>query len=116
MNKPALTTILFFLMAAMLFGNISSASAEESVTVYGEYLTDSGGYNYGVDYFVDSDVATQIYVAPYIIARENVTGSLISGVLLMEANEKHVRIGSFISSDHSKAWSVTVGAKWKKVE
>ena len=81
-------------MAAMLFGNISSASAEESVTVYGEYLTDSGGYNYGVDYFVDSDVATQIYVAPYIIARENVTGSLISGVMLIEANEKHVRIGS----------------------
>ena len=66
MNKPALATILFFLMVAMLFGNISSASAEDIVTVYGEYLTDSSGYNYGVDYFVDSDVATQIYVAPYI--------------------------------------------------
>ncbi len=116
MKKPILAALSCFFVLALLFGNPPSARAEENVTVYGEYLTDSDGYNYGVDYFVDSGVNAQIYVAPYIIARENVTGSIISGVLLMEPNEKHVRIGSFISSDRSKAWSVTVGAKWKSVE
>ena len=116
MKRTVLAALSFFFVAAMLFLNMPNARAEENVIVYGEYLTDSDGYDYGVDYFVDSGVNAQIYVAPYIIARENVTGSLISGVLLMEPNEIHVRIGSFISSDHSKPWSVTVGAKWKRTE
>ena len=81
--------------------------------MYGTYLTDSSGYNYGAEWFVDSTVNGQVYVSPYIITQENVNGSLISGTLLMQPNEKHVRIGSFISADRSKPWAVNVGAKWK---
>ena len=105
-----------FLLALLFCVAAPSAQAEESVTIYGVYLTDSDGYDYGADFYVDSDVNAEIYVSPYIISRENVNGSLISGVLLMQPNEKHVRIGSFISSDRTKAWSVNVGAKWKRVD
>ena len=104
---------IFFLLVTLTFGGLSTANAEENITVYGVYLTDSNGYNYGADFFVDSTVGAEVYVSPYIKSQENVTGGLISGILLMQPYEKHVRIGSFISSDRTKAWSVSVGAKWK---
>lgn len=105
------------LLVVMLFATpISAASAEGNVTIYFEYLTDSNGYNYGADYFVDSTVNAEVYVYPYIQSQENVHGDVISGTLLMRPNEKHVRVGSFISRDRSKAWSVNVGAKWKRAD
>ncbi|WP_346355004.1 hypothetical protein [Azotosporobacter soli] len=105
-----------FLLTALAFGSFARASAEENVTIYGVYLTDASGYDYGAEFFVDSDVNAEIYVSPYIISQENVNGALISGILLMQPNEKHVRVGSFISRDQSKAWSVNVGAKWKRAD
>ena len=102
------------LLVVMLFA--APVSAEGNVTIYFEYLTDSNGYNYGADFYVDSTVNAEIYVFPYIKSQENVHGDVISGTLLMRPNEKHVRVGSFISSDRSKAWSVNVGAKWKRTD
>ncbi|HWR38995.1 MAG TPA: hypothetical protein VN611_05815 [Patescibacteria group bacterium] len=104
---------IFFLLTALLPGGFHPVQAAENVTVYGEYLTDSSGYDYGADFYVDSSVGEEIYVSPYIVTQENVNGSLISGVLILQPYEKHIRIGSFISRDRSKAWSVSVGAKWK---
>lgn len=106
--------IIVFLAVALLLSSI--AQAEGNVIVYGEYLTDSSGYNYGADFFVDSSVDVQIYVKPYIYSHENVIGDVITGILLMQPNEKHVRIGSFISKDRTKPWSVEVRAKWKEAD
>lgn len=104
---------LMLLVAPMVIG---SAKAEENVIVYSEYLTDSTGYDYGANFYVDSNVNAPVYVDPYIQSRENVNGDVVYGVLLLQPNEKRVRIGSFISRDRSKAWSVSVAAKWKRAD
>jgi hypothetical protein len=107
-----IAVVLLILVAPIVGG----ANTDENVTVYFEYLTDSDGYNYGANWFVDSDVNAQVYVTAYIISQENVYGSVISGPALLQPNEKHFPIGSFICSDRSKDWSVNVGAKWKRVD
>ena len=48
------------LLVVMLFS--APVSAEGNVTIYFEYLTDSNGYNYGADFYVDSTVNAEIYV------------------------------------------------------
>ena len=48
------------LLVVMLFA--APVSAEGNVTIYFEYLTDSNGYNYGADFYVDSTVNAEIYV------------------------------------------------------
>lgn len=110
MKKISFVVALLLLLVAPL---LIVANADENVTVYSEYLTDSNGYNYGANFYVDSNVNAQIYVVAYIQSRNNVNGDVISGTALLQPNEKHFRIGSFISSDQSKPWSVYVGAQWK---
>lgn len=111
MKKTSFVLVLLLLLVApMLLG----ANANENVVVYSEYLTDSNGYNYGANFYVDSNVNGQVYVVAYIQSRENVNGDVIHGTALLQPNEKHFRIGSFISRDQSKPWHVSVGAKWKR--
>lgn len=92
----------------------AGASVEENVYVNFEYLTDDQGNNYGANYFLSSNINTTVWVYPYIYSQENVYGSVTSGPVLMQANESHFSIGSFICADRNKAWSVNVQAKWKK--
>lgn len=106
----------FLVLLALVVPMLGSVNAQEDVTVYSEYLTNSDGYNYGANFFVDSSVNGQVYVSPYVISQNNVTGSVISGVALLQPNEKRVSIGSFMQSDQSKAWSVNVGAKWQRAD
>ena len=110
MKKTGLILACLLLLSVPI---LVGANQEENVTVYGEYLTDSTGYNYGANFYVDSYVNSPIYVVAYIQSQNNVNGDVISGTALLQPNEKHFRIGSFISSDRSQPWSVYVGAKWK---
>ena len=112
MNKIGLSTIIFCLVISLALG--CAANAAGNVTVYYEYLTDSDGYNYGADFFVDSSVNVQVYVSPYIKSQDNVVGDVVAGTVLLQPYEKHVKIGSFMIRDRSRGWSVNVGAKWKE--
>ena len=98
------------LSAALIFnGGKVNANTDEKVSVYGEYLTDSNGYTYGEDWFVDSYVNAQIYVVPRVISKNNVNGDVVSGTVLLDANEKHFRVGSFMCKDRNRSWSVYFG-------
>jgi|GEM_PF-3074355 len=112
-----IATAFLLLTAVLMFSGAKPApKPEETVVVSGDYLTDDTGYNYGVNYFLDSYVNGQTYVYPYVISKNNVIGSIVSGPVLMQPNEKHVGIGSFIINDRSKGWSTNVGAKWKSAD
>ncbi len=111
MKKMRIVALIVLLLVAL--GGYANAAG--SVTVYGEYLTDSNGYNYGARYFVDSTVDEPVYVSPYIYSQDNVWGDVVSNVVLLQAFEKRVSIGSFQVRDRSKAWSVDVRAKWIEV-
>lgn len=100
---------------AMMFllAGATAAFADQNVSVRGVYLTDSDGYNYGVNWYLDSTVSAQTCVMPYVIEATNVNGSVTPGPVLMQPNETGVNIGQYISADQSKPWSSNVGAKWK---
>jgi len=104
--------------AAFAFGlSFSGAGAQEgNVSVDGVYLTDSDGYNYGVNWYVNSTVNDVVCVVPYVIVAENVNGQVTEGPLLLQPNEKNVNIGQYISADQSQPWRSNVGAKWKEGE
>ena len=109
MKKNIIITVL---IAIMLF--TSTVFAAGSITITSEYLKDDTGYNYGTNFFVDSSVNEQIYVNAYIKSQNNVIGAVVSGNFLLQPNEKHFKIGTFMQSDKSKAWNVNVGATWQK--
>src|SRR5690348_14874618 len=104
--------------AAMVLGASSYGTAdaqpEGNVSVDGVYLTDSDGYNYGVNWYVSSSVNNVVCVVPYVIVAENVNGQVTEGPVLLQPNEKNVNIGQYISADQSKPWQSNVGAKWKE--
>ena len=108
----------YLLIVALLVALVtipSVAAVEENIYVVSEYLTDSDGYNYGANYFLSSTVNAKVYVYPRVVAQENVYGSVTAGPVILEPNESRFSIGSFISADHSKAWSVEVAAKWQRM-
>ncbi|MHC1745713.1 MAG: hypothetical protein AB9895_01055 [Negativicutes bacterium] len=108
--------ITFLALIVFLLISIGSyADAAGNVRVYGEYLTDENGYNYGARYFVDSTVDEAIYVYPYIYSQDNVWGDVVSNLVLLQPYEKGVNIGNFQVRDRSKGWSVDVRAKWIEV-
>jgi hypothetical protein len=90
------------------------ATTEENVVVTGEYLTDSEGYHYGMTFFLNSTVNETVCGFPRIVSRENVNGMVTPGPVLLKANESHFSIGSFISADHSKPWSVEVTTTYER--
>ncbi len=98
----------------LIFAGATAALADGNVTVRGEYLTDGDGYNYGVNWYLDSNVPNQVCVTPYVTDATNVVGSVTSGPVLMQPNETGVNIGQYISADHSQPWSSNVSAKWKE--
>jgi len=106
-------------LAAAAWGGIVAVpaaaqdQAEENVSVESAYLTDSDGNNYGAEYWLDSTVNEQVCVLPRVVVRKNVNGD-VAGPFLLEANEKHVSIGSFNAADPSQDWSVEVRAQWKR--
>ncbi len=89
-----------------------SGAAAENVTVDGEYLTNSDGYNYGMNFFLSSTVNERICVYPRVVTRVNVNGSVTPGPVMLSANASRFSIGSFISADQSQPWSVDVAARW----
>jgi hypothetical protein len=110
MEEPVKPHRYFRVLAFLtLFVALSArATTEEGVTVTGTYLTDSDGYNYGMEFFLDSTVNETVCSYPRIASQDNVNGSVTPGPVLLKANESHFAIGSFISADHSKPWSVEV--------
>ena len=114
MRKLLLFALLFAVIAAKPGANpyAHGAPVNENITVFYEYLTDSDGYNYGVNWFLSSTVTDRTCVSPYISEQANVNGAVASPVL-MQPNESRVPIGAFIAADRSKSWSVNVKAKWK---
>jgi hypothetical protein len=101
------------LAALFVLAGTTATFADENVSVRGEYLTDSDGYNYGVNWYLDSTVSTQVCVMPYVTDATNVNGSVTPGPVLMQPNETGVNIGQYISADQSKPWSSNVAAKWR---
>ncbi len=108
--------VILVLLVVLVVPTICKAHGQESITMYGEYLTDSNGHDYGVRFFVESNVNEPIYVYAYIFSRNNVNGDVISDFALLRPNEKRVLIGSFTQKDLSKSWSVDVNAKWRHVD
>ena len=96
-----------------MIGLAAAAQPAGEVSVDGTYLSDSDGYNYGVNWYLNSSVSTAICVSPYVIEATNVTGSVTPGPVLMQPYEKNVSIGQYISADRSQGWSSNIGAKWK---
>ena len=110
-NLARLFLVAFFAFVFVMHSAVTYAVTGGTVDV--EYLTDSDGYNYGANFFVNSSVNVPIYAFPYITSQENVNGDVTHGPIPLEANEQHFRIGSFISADRSKAWSVNVSCKFE---
>ena len=79
------------------------------ITLRTEYLTDSNGYNYGGNFYVDNTENAEIYVKAEVDERINATGDVVSGNILVNPNETGVRIGSFKQTEQ-KDWSVKVWA------
>ena len=61
-----------------------------------------------VTFYVDNNCDVRICVSARVTARSNVNGDVISGVVLMQAQEKGVSVGSFASADTSLGWSVNI--------
>jgi len=99
---------------AVLAAMSGSADVEVNVTVYFEYLADSSGYDYGANYFLSSTVNETVCVFPSAGNQENVYGNVTAGPVRLRPNESHFSIGSFISRDRSKPWSVRVTATWRR--
>ena len=72
-------------------------------------LYDSDGWSYGVDYYANNtcnDRPICFYTRTTIA--DNVTGSVHPGPLLLQANERYIKLGGFVSSDGKSAWKVNV--------
>jgi hypothetical protein len=82
----------------------------DAVRVDSENLVDSDGWNYGVNFFVTNLLNEQICVYPEITSQQNVTGSVVQGPVLLQPNDTHVAVGSFIAADSGQAWSVNIVA------
>ena len=61
-----------------------------------------------VTFYVDNNCDVRICVSARVTARSNVNGDVISGVVLMQAQEKGATVGSFASADTSLGWSVNI--------
>jgi hypothetical protein len=113
-----ISLVLAFLLvstAAMLFAT-NALSNSDAMSVYGEYKTDNTGYQYGIDFYVDNNTGTPLYVFVCITSRDNVTGDKAHGVFIVNPYEKHVRVASFISSNRNNAWSVNIRAHYASDE
>ena len=110
-KKVFVLAFLLLSTAAMLFAT-NALSDGNAMSVYGEYRSDNTGYNYGIDFYVDNNTGTPLYVFVCITSRENVTGDKAHGVFIVNPYEKHVRVASFISTDQRYAWSVNIRAHW----
>ncbi|WP_139360523.1 hypothetical protein [Mycobacterium sp. D16R24] len=115
MKKIALKATHFSLLILLALGGFSSpeASAAESIRLYHQSRTDSEGYDYGADFYVDSSISVPIYVKGEVEVRDNVIGGLVSRNIPANANETHVLVGSFIQKDQNKGWSVSVRATYE---
>lgn len=104
--------ILLILSTAFVCSS-KSACAEDNVAVYGEYLTDSEGWNYGANYYLDNNCNYRVAVFPYIDQSDNIIGDITTGPVIMGANETRVSIGSVKAAADKQAWSSHVSAKWQ---
>jgi hypothetical protein len=112
MRIPALALALA--TAAMLWGASAATADDENIKVYGTYLTDSDGYDYGVNWYLDSTVNAQTCVYPTVTEQTNVNGSVTAGPVILQANETGFSIGQFVAADQSQGWASNVSAKWQK--
>jgi hypothetical protein len=109
-----LFSALMALALALASWDRAAAQPEGNVSVEGIYLTDSDGYNYGVNWYLNSSVNSVVCVFPNVIEAQNVTGQITEGPVLLQPYEKNVNIGQHISADRSQPWRSNVGAKWKE--
>ena len=61
-----------------------------------------------VTFFVNNVCDVKICVDARVTQRTNVNGDVISGVLLMEPQERNGVVGSFAVADPEQAWSVDI--------
>lgn len=61
-----------------------------------------------VTFYVDNNCDVRMCVSARVTARSNVNGDVISGVLLMQPQEKGAAVGSFVSADTSLGWSINI--------
>lgn len=84
-------------------------------SLYTEDLIDNGKkWKYGVNFFLDNNYGTNIYVKARVKEHTNVTGALVSGNFTVP-NGSSQTMGSFIASVTLKAWSVEVEYAWCSV-
>jgi hypothetical protein len=61
-----------------------------------------------VSFLVNNTCNVRICVSARVTERTNVNGDVISGVLLMQAEEAGGLVGNFYSADTSQGWSVAI--------
>jgi hypothetical protein len=88
------------------------AVSSGGVEINSEYLIDEKNYKYGVNYWVDSSADEDMYVKVWVTVRSNVTGDVVSGPFLVNANQKGVSIGSFKATVYGTPWKVVVNGNF----
>lgn len=103
--------VVFLAALVVLIGLMPSIShASSAVTVTDQYLQDSDGWDYGVNFFINNNTEHYIYVTMSVDSSNNVVGAVPRGAIYMAPYEKHVSAGSFKCRVNKKAWSVSVRA------
>ncbi len=111
MKKAALVILLVSI--ALVAPMLGRANADENdATIYTEDVLDDDGYNYGVNFYINNNTDTELYVVAVVAYKENVVGNVLYGVLLMDPHEKGALIGSFIAVDISEPWGANIRAYW----
>ncbi len=78
------------------------------VTLNTEYLIDDDDYKYGLNYYASSSYSNYVCEYNRVTIRENVTGSVQPGPVLLDPHESRFLIGSFRAANYGEAWSVNV--------
>ena len=109
MKKTAFTIVLVIItLVALMLGRANAGD----ISLYGEDLYDSEGYNYGVNYYADNNTGSDLYAVVYITSQENVNGDCVYGMILLAPYESHVLVGSFATADYDYGWSVNISANY----
>ena len=61
-----------------------------------------------VTFYVDNNCDVRMCVSARVTARSNVNGDVVSGVILMQPQEKGASVGSFASADTTLGWSINI--------
>jgi hypothetical protein len=100
---------MFFAAMLVTIALLVSATAQDTDNVG----VRSNQHGSSVSFSVFNDTGATVCVFPVVEEANNVYGSVVP-MIQLEAGEQNVNIGSYAQSNSNYAWSVRVGAKWRK--